>query len=326
MPGVTRITSLELGDDEQFDAFYATYRASYDRDFDQPYTARDKRVGLRDDGYESHVGLLAHDDGGALVGAGWITLPLRDNLDFAYIELFVLPSRRREGHGRALLEALLAASAERGRRTVLGEAAWPVGVTDAPAREFAEASGFELDILDAHRELLLPAEGLPALVVAPGYRVRSWRGTCPEEWVEEYADVRRLLVQEAPSGDAGLENEFWDATRVRHEEERWAEQRRTPQVSVALTEAGALVGHTQLLFPGDSDEVYQWDTLVLPAHRGHGLGLALKVHTMHESADLLAGRRRIHTYNAASNAPMIRVNEALGFRQVAWVGEYVRTV
>jgi RimJ/RimL family protein N-acetyltransferase len=45
---------------------------------------------------------------------------------------------------------------------------------------------------------------------------------------------------------------------------------------------------------------------------------------MHEAADLLDGRRRIQTYNAASNAPMIAVNEAMGFRQVAWVGEYVR--
>jgi RimJ/RimL family protein N-acetyltransferase len=70
--------------------------------------------------------------------------------------------------------------------------------------------------------------------------------------------------------------------------------------------------------------VYQWDTLVLPTHRGHGLGLALKVTTMQEAADLLDGRRRITTYNAAGNEAMIRVNEALGFRQTGWVGEYVK--
>jgi RimJ/RimL family protein N-acetyltransferase len=70
--------------------------------------------------------------------------------------------------------------------------------------------------------------------------------------------------------------------------------------------------------------VYQWDTLVLPSHRGHGLGLALKAATMREAADLLQDRRRIITYNAAGNEPMIRVNEALGFRQIAWLGEYVK--
>lgn len=57
---------------------------------------------------------------------------------------------------------------------------------------------------------------------------------------------------------------------------------------------------------------------------GHGLGLALKVTIMRAAADLLEGRRRIVTYNAAGNEAMIRVNEALGFRQTAWVGEYVK--
>jgi RimJ/RimL family protein N-acetyltransferase len=177
--------------------------------------------------------------------------------------------------------------------------------------------------MDAMRVLPLPAT-LPPLEVADGYAIHSWRGACPEQWVGGYADVRRLLVEEAPSGEVGLENEFWDVDRIRHEEALWAEQCRTPQVSIAVSADGKVVGHTQLLFPSDDVEVYQWDTLVLPTHRGHGLGLALKVATMHEAADLLDGRRRITTYNAASNEPMIRVNAALGFEQVAWVGEYVK--
>ena len=47
-----------------------------------------------------------------------------------------------------------------------------------------------------------------------------------------------------------------------------------------------------------------------------------------ESSDgtevVMEGRRRIITYNAAGNEAMIRVNEALGFRQTAWGGEYVK--
>jgi GNAT superfamily N-acetyltransferase len=132
------------------------------------------------------------------------------------------------------------------------------------------------------------------------------------------------MVQEAPSGDAPLENEFWDVGRVRREEETWEAQQRVPQVSVAQAADGTLVGHTQLVFSLDSESVYQWDTLVLPEHRGHGLGLALKVFTMQEAADLLEGRRRIHTYNAASNVHMIAVNEKLGFRQASWSAELVR--
>jgi GNAT superfamily N-acetyltransferase len=257
------------------------------------------------------------------VGGGTAELPLRDNTSVVYAAVFTVPEHRRRGHASAVVEEIETIGREAGRSTVFTEAVWEVDAVDPGPQAFAEALGYGLDIMDAMRVLPLPAT-LPPLEVADGYTIHSWRGASPEQWVRGYADVRRLLVEEAPSGEVGLENEFWDVDRIRHEEGLWAEQRRTPQVSVAVSADGEVVGHTQLLFPSDDVEVYQWDTLVLPTHRGHGLGLALKVATMHEAADLLDGRRRITTYNAASNEPMIRVNAALGFEQVAWVGEYVK--
>jgi GNAT superfamily N-acetyltransferase len=319
---MTTVEGIDPTDPVAFAEYYDVYGRSFNRDFDQPYTAVELAIDMAPDDYNTSIGLLARDQDGVSVGGAWAELPLKDNLTFAYAEVFVVPDRRREGHGTALIEALMAACGDAGRSTMLCEGVWGVDDQDAPAKQFAEQRGFTLDIMDAHRELLLPAR-LPALVIDPAYEIRSWRGACPDELIDGYADVRRLMVQEAPSGDAGLENEHWDAARVRAEEAKWEKSGRVPQVSVAIAGDGSVVGHTQLVFPSDSIEVYQWDTLVLPSHRGHGLGLALKVFTMHQAADLLDGRRRIHTYNAASNAPMITVNEAMGFRQVAWVGEFV---
>jgi RimJ/RimL family protein N-acetyltransferase len=222
-----------------------------------------------------------------------------------------------------VIEAIEEIGRDADRSILFGEAVWELDAVDPVPQAFAEAVGFRLDLMDAMRELPLPAT-LPALEVAQGYTVNSWRGVCPEEWVQGYVDVRQLINEEAPGGEAELENEFWDVARVRAEEQQWDAQGRTPQVSIAVSDDGEVVGHTQLLFPAHDDEVYQWDTLVLPLHRGHGLGLALKVATMQKAADLLDGRRRITTYNAAGNEPMIRVNQALGFRQTAWVGEYVK--
>ncbi len=308
-----------------FAEFYDAYARAHDRDFDLPYTATELAIDMVPDEYTVSLGLAARDDDGVVVGGAWAELPQKDNVTFAYAEVFVVPERRREGHGTALAEALMAECRDAGRTSMLGEASWAVDDEDGPGKKFAEQLGFGLDIVDAHRELLLPAT-LPPLVIDPAYEIRTWRGACPDELVDGYADVRRLMVQEAPSGDAGLENEHWDAARIRTEEAKWAKSGRIPQVSVAIAADGSVVGHTQLIFPSEIDEVYQWDTLVLPSHRGHGLGLTLKLFTLHESADLLDGRRRIHTYNAASNAPMIAVNESMGFRQVAWLGEYVRTL
>ena len=320
---MTTIERVDPDDDAAFAAFHDVYARALDRDVDQPYSAAEKRAGMRPDEYVDKVVLLARDDDGTPVAGGIAELPLRDNTRFVYVDVFTVPEQRRRGHSAALIEALEEIGRDADRSILYGEAVWELDAVDPASQAFAEAVGFRLDIMDAMRVLLLPAT-IPPLELTEGYSIHSWRGACPEEWVQGYVDVRQLINEEAPGGDAELENEFWDVARARVEEALWDEQGRTPQVSVAVSDDGEVVGHTQLLFPAESDEVYQWDTLVLPTHRGHGLGLALKVATMQEAADLLDGRRRITTYNAAGNEPMIRVNEALGFRQTAWVGEYVK--
>lgn len=320
---MTSTERIDPENGEAFAAFHDVYARALDRDVDQPYSAVEKRVGMRPDAYVDRVVLLARDHDGAPVAGGTAEFPLRDNTRFAYLDVFTVPERRRHGHGTAVLEALADISRDAGRSVLYGEAVWELDAVDPASQAFCEVAGFRLDLVDAMRVLPLPA-ALPSVPVADGYTIHSWRGAAPEEWMQGYVDVRQLINEEAPGGDARLENEFWDVARVRAEEAVWDAQGRTPEVSIAVSDGGVVVGHTQLLFPADSDEVYQWDTLVLPTHRGHGLGLALKVATMRAAADLLAGRRRITTYNAAANEPMIRVNDALGFRQVAWVGEYVK--
>lgn len=320
---VTTIERVDIDDDGTFAALHDVYARALNRDVDQPYTAREMRADMRPDEYVATVMLLARDADGAAVAGGTAELPLRDNTGFVYVDVFTAPEHRRLGHGATVIEALEKIGRGADRSIMHGEAVWELAAEDPASQAFAVSVGFTLDIMDAMRELPLPAT-LPALDVADGYSIHTWRGACPERWVEGYTDLRQLINEEAPRGDAGLQNEFWDVARTRAEEAMWADQGRTPQVSIAVSQDGEVVGHTQLLFSSGSPNAYQWDTLVLPTHRGHGLGLALKVTTMQESADLLEGRRRIVTYNAAGNEAMIRVNEALGFRQTAWVGEYVK--
>lgn len=319
---MTTLRRVDLGDAEDFACFHAVYAACYDRPFDQPWGAPEKRVNLTDDAYGRHV-LVVAQDGDDLVGGGYVSLPLQDNVDSAWVEVFVLPDHRRRSHGSRVLDTLVDVARQEGRTLLRGEAEWDVGDSGSAGSAFASAHGFVVDILDAIRELALPVPEVPEPVLQPGDRLVAWR-TCPAEWVDQYAHLRHVLLAEAPSGEHGPENELWDAERVRHEERSWTEQGRIAQTAAVTTADDRLVGHTQLVFAADGVEAYQWDTLVLPEHRGRGLGLALKRHAMREAADLLEGRRRISTWNAASNTHMIAVNDALGYRQTAWAAEYVR--
>lgn len=322
---MSTVHPVDPADDDTFAELYDVYARAHTRPFDGPYLAAEKRINLTDDAYGTKLTLLARDDDGRPVAGGCVVVPLLDNTEAAFLDVFVLPDHRRRGLGSAVLDALLDIARSHGRAKAFAEAAWSVDDEGDSGRWFAEARGFELDIVDAVRELSLPADP-PTPAIPGGYVLESWRGPCPDAWIEQYAELRRILTQEAPSGDSGLENEHWDAARVRKEEADLARVGRQMQVVVARTADDELAGHTQLAFPSDGKEVYQWDTLVRPVHRGHGLGVAMKAEAMRVSADLLAGRRRITTYNAATNTHMIAVNERLGFRQTAWLGEYVRPV
>lgn len=322
---MTTIESLDPANDAQFAEFHAVHLAANAEEWDRPRSAHEQRVELFDDSeYQEVRGVVARDDAGLAVAQGTIELTLKDNLGVAFIDIRVVPSRRRQGHGTAVLTHLASLARARGRTSLMGEARWDAGQTGSGHAAFAEARGFHLDITEGHRVLDLPAT-MPAAPASDGYTLHNWRGRCPDEWIDQYADLVSLLIQEAPSGDFPLENEFFDAARIRADEQMLVDQGRQMQVVVALAPDEILAGHTQLVFPeSNPGDVYQWATLVLPKHRGHGLGLSLKVRAMEASADLLEGRQHVHTSNATSNGPMIAVNEAMGFRLVAYTGEFVR--
>ena len=58
----------------------------------------------------------------------------------------------------------------------------------------------------------------------------------------------------------------------------------------------------------------QGGTIVLPGHRGHRLGLAMKVQNHRAVRERSPRVRILITGNAGVNAPMNAVNDALGYR------------
>jgi len=284
------IEVLDPADHGAYTEFYEVYARANDRPYDQPWSAEELLVSLVGDEYRRQDALVARE-GETVVGVALAELPERDNVDTAFAEVWVPAELRRRGHGTALLERLEQRIAEDGRTQVLTETLRGVGDETSSGREFMLARGYRPDTMNVQRELALP--WTPQEVdLRDGYTLRAWRGLPPGDWLDQYAHLRALLNQEAPSGETQLENEYWDADRLRLEVDQWKRQRRT---------------------------------LVLPEHRGHGLGLALKQQAMLEAADLLEGRARIVTWNDAQNHHMIAVNESLGYRATAYADQCARS-
>jgi hypothetical protein len=87
--------------------------------------------------------------------------------------------------------------------------------------------------------------------------------------------------------------------------------------------SGVVVGTTTLVVSdGVDDSAGQFQTIVEPAHRGHRLGLLLKVANLRFLQQHEPAVTSVDTWNADSNAPMLQVNVAMGFRPVRQWAEW----
>ncbi|MBA2532735.1 MAG: hypothetical protein H0V23_11630 [Nocardioidaceae bacterium] len=95
---------------------------------------------------------------------------------------------------------------------------------------------------------------------------------------------------------------------------------------LAIAPDGSVAGYTQLVVPpSDDGRVAQADTLVLPDHRGHRLGLAMKVRNLRRLQEHHPDRTYVGTWNADGNAPMLAVNSRLGATPRERMLEYQRS-
>jgi GNAT superfamily N-acetyltransferase len=298
------------------------------------WTAPEMIAALQDPPKNRHELIYHGTVGGELVATGWITLPMIDNLSSADLYVAVVPERRRRGLGTAMLAHLEQVCAARGRTRLDAITDWPYdGAPDgagAPGVEFGRAHGYAFGLGDVQRELQLPADAdvLAALAAeaAPhhaDYELRSWSGPIPDDIVLSYLELSTSLATEAPTGELEREKSAVDVEAHRSAERVLAEQQRVPWHTVAVDGEGWVVAYSDLVVPGtDPKWIYQWGTLVDRAHRGHRLGVAVKVANLRAfRAVHPEDRRRIVTWNAEVNTHMIEINERIGFRAAARGGQ-----
>ena len=324
-----RIEQVDPRDDAAFRAWSDVVDAvdRHTRPTDPPTSLEERRAfALRGTEPDAEIVVLplVALDGDRAIGAAAVELPQRDNQHLAEVGVCVLPEARRRGVGSALLAAVERTTAEHGRTTVLGYVDEPPGLLGgSPGRVFAQRHGYAHGQTEVRRDTDLPldravVERLTAECAAhaAGYAVRTWRDRCPDDLVDGMAVLKRTISTDVPLGDMDWHPEVWDAERVRRREELVAAQGRSCFGAIAVHEAtGEPVAFTDVgIARTHPERAYQWETLVVGAHRGRRLGMLLKLHCYSAIAEASPVTRYVSTWNAEENAPMIRVNDALGAR------------
>ena len=257
----------------------------------------------------------------------------------------VAPDRWGEGIGSELVPFLERLIAAEGRASAQGwtehpesegyrlEAATGFGSIprDHVAR-FLVRHGFTLEQVYRNSRLHVEGglEGVRTLTSAartasePDYRTISWELPTPDEHLDDVAWMKSRMSTDAPAGELDVQEEIWDADRVRRlDAKRLAGGFRVFVTVAQHVASGRLVAFTELGVDGRRPQVaHQEDTLVLREHRGHRLGLLLKGENLLRVHGLLPAVRDIETYNAEENRPMLAINEAMGFTPVLYAGEW----
>ncbi|GAA0929408.1 GNAT family N-acetyltransferase [Nonomuraea longicatena] len=254
-------------------------------------------------------------DGDAVLGGFALFFSHLDNPRKAYVyELFVHPAHRRRGIGGALFTRARAAVRAAGRSLVVGESPASGG-----SRAFVEAMGCEIVLPEARRTLDLRTLDWDAVrAAAPahdGYRLERFASPAPEELLPDLVLLMNGMNDAPRGGD--LEEEHYDLDRVREIEQVVSRRGWDTLGVLARRESDdAVAGLTRLGVRADGADTwaYQADTVVLPGHRGHRLGLALKLDNLWSLRERVPHAEQVITWNATSNRHMLAINEAMGFR------------
>ena len=313
------VRPLDPWNDDEFDAAYSILAQA--ETHQRPYAVVDEpepiRAALvRPSGSLAQQGWMARLDGrpAGVAIAGW---PVRDNLQTCWPMLAVAPPSRRRGVGDALHATLARAVRMAGRRVIQVEVSHPEGVENWPGIAFAEHHGYRLALRERHAVLTLPvpAERLGAMP-GDGYSLRSWLDHCPDDLIDGYCRLRELFEAEAPTGDLLIGEQQWSAERVRDLESRRREQGRSAWTTVGVAPDATMVGFTELTAARTACLAVQNQTLVLPDHRGHRLGIAMKATNLRCLTGDRPSLEQVHTWVSPDNAPMNDVNALLGFEPV----------
>jgi GNAT superfamily N-acetyltransferase len=268
--------------------------------------------------------IVAEEDGRMVGAVEFFHRPSRFHSDRYGFDLWVLPDRRRRGHGGALHEA--AVTVLRERNALAATSGVKETMTDGV--EFTRKRGWVEIKRDWESRLVVAGfdfdrfAGAAERVTAQGIRI----STLADELARDPAAAQKAYeLTDHCRRDVPAMDQPTDVTFEEWKKDWLDAPSFLPDAFyVAIDDQGRWLGMSNLQRSiEDPSFIWQGLTGVRREARGTGLAMALKLMTVRYAQRL--GVDHIKTWNDQRNRPMLAINEAMGFaRQPAWIGLELR--
>lgn len=237
------------------------------------------------------------------------------NQHVAIIDIQLIPSVRGNGIGKKLLKFAYEKVNEKGKKFVMGNTEEEAG------RQFGKTIGAN--------EALAMIENRLKYADVDWDLMRQWVKTgeernpntklqfhfeIPEEIIKHYADVYTETLKQVPMGELDFEP-IQTPELIRKSEKEMKEQEKLQLTAITVESDDEISGLTELIYnPHLEVRLGQNLTSVREHHRGRGLGKWLKAAALLKAKDDWTKTEYVVTGNATTNAPMLGINDKMGFK------------
>jgi mycothiol synthase len=233
----------------------------------------------------------------------------------AFTRVYVLPDRRGQGVGRALLTNVVRAQRAAGMdilaTTVLAGTPGARYAFDLSAEVGDELVICVLDLAT------IDQAALEQTVTAgrDGYEVAHWCGSTPESLIDSYALAKRAITDAPHIHPPAVPS--WDRELVRQSERERAHRGAELWVTAAVVAGTSTVAAlTAVEVSRSAVDAGQEDTVVVREHRRRGLATWVKADMAIRLVTELPHLRRVSVTTAVANTGMRAVNARIGFREL----------
>jgi len=139
--------------------------------------------------------------------------------------------------------------------------------------------------------------------------------TISQEIIEEYCKIYTETLNQQPMGDLDIGKIIYTPEMIRYNEKNNAELGRKHLTYLIIESNGDISGLTEMIYrPEKETMIEQLLTGVKKEYRGRGLGKWLKAAMLLKMREEFPQVKIITTGNATTNAPMLSINDRLGFK------------